>query len=67
MDIMIGVMQGRLSPSAELMFFPFDTWEEEFAAAARIGDGALERLGGGTQVAGAVIDDDDAHGPELMS
>jgi len=39
---MIGIMQGRLSPSEELMFFPFATWEKEFAIAQDIGFDAIE-------------------------
>lgn len=38
----IGVVQGRLSHSEELMFFPFETWEAEFPAAEKIGFNAIE-------------------------
>lgn len=39
----IGIMQGRLSPARKrLQSFPEETWESEFALAARLGFDALE-------------------------
>ncbi|OGY65320.1 MAG: hypothetical protein A3A16_02635 [Candidatus Harrisonbacteria bacterium RIFCSPLOWO2_01_FULL_44_18] len=42
MKNIVGVVQGRLSRSEELMFFPSETWEEEFAAAEKVGFNAIE-------------------------
>ena len=46
MDNLIGIMQGRLSPSIDgrLQFFPFKTWGEEFKIAKRLGFDAIEWL-----------------------
>ena len=42
MKNIIGVIQGRLSRSEELMFFPTDTWEKEFESARKVGFDAIE-------------------------
>jgi len=44
MKYSIGIMQGRLTEPKErgIQFFPFDTWENEFAAAAEIGLNEIE-------------------------
>ncbi|MEK7567105.1 MAG: sugar phosphate isomerase/epimerase family protein [Patescibacteria group bacterium] len=42
MKNIVGVIQGRLSRSEELMFFPSKTWAEEFAAAEKVGFNAIE-------------------------
>lgn len=38
----IGIMQGRLTDSDRLDFFPFDNWENEFSIAKKIGFDAIE-------------------------
>lgn len=43
-SLMLGVMQGRLSPQvgAHIQAFPWDTWEQEFAAASKAGVRLIE-------------------------